>query len=82
MTLMEKYGDAIYLNVNNDILISRLKLAAKDRPIVLGKNEEELRQYVAELRLKCEHHYKRAKYIIDGENPDLEMVADLLTAGN
>jgi shikimate kinase len=82
MTLMEKYGDAIYLNVNNDILISRLKLAAKDRPIVLGKNEEELRQYVAELRLKCEHHYKRAKYIIDGENPDLEMVVDLLNAGN
>jgi shikimate kinase len=82
MTLMEKYGDAIYLNVSNDILISRLKLAAKDRPIVLGKNEEELGQYVAELRLKCEHHYKRAKYIIDGENPDLEKVVNLLTAGN
>ncbi len=50
MTLMEKYGDVIYLKVTDETLVNRLKKAAEDRPIVLGKSEAELRQYIADLR--------------------------------
>lgn len=78
MSLMEKYGHVIYLRVSNETLIARLKHAVKDRPIVLGKTEEELRQYVADLRERCEHHYNRAEYIVDGEIPDIEKVAAML----
>jgi shikimate kinase len=67
MSLMEQYGDVIYLKVADETLIKRLKRAAKDRPIVLGKSEDELRQYVADLRNKCEHHYLRAHYTVDGD---------------
>lgn len=75
MALMEKYGDVIYLNVSNELLVERLRHAAKDRPIVLGKSEAELRAYVAGLRERCEHHYLRAKYIVAGDNPDVEEFA-------
>lgn len=68
MSLMEEYGDVIYLEVTNETLVNRLKKSAKDRPIVKGKTEEELRLFVAELRNRCEHHYKRAKFIVDGEH--------------
>ena len=78
MALMEKYGDVIYLNVSNDLLVERLKHAAKDRPIVLGKSESELREYVVQMRERCEHHYLRAKYIIAGDNPDVEEVIRML----
>lgn len=78
MSLMEKYGHVIYLKVSNETLIGRLKHAVKDRPIVLGKTEEELRQYVADLRKRCEHHYIRAEYIVDGENPDLDAIVKML----
>ncbi len=78
MTLMEKYGDVIYLNVSNDLLVERLKHAAKDRPIVLGKSEAGLREYLAGLRERCEHHYLRAKYIVKGDDPDVEEVVRLL----
>lgn len=71
MTLMEKYGEVIYLNVTDETLVNRLKRAVHDRPIVKGKSEEELRSYIADLRSRCEHHYKRAKYIVDGENINL-----------
>jgi shikimate kinase len=71
MNLMEKYGEVIYLNVNDETLVNRLKRAVHDRPIVKGKTEEELRSYIADLRSRCEHHYKRAKYIVDGENINL-----------
>jgi shikimate kinase len=68
MNLMEQYGDVIYLKVSNETLVSRLKIAAEDRPIVLGKTEKELNQYISELRKKCEHHFLRARFVVDGEN--------------
>jgi len=72
MSMMEKHGDVIYLKVSDQTLITRLKIAAKDRPIVKGKNEVELSQYVSGLRKDCEHHYLRAKYILDGDNLKVE----------
>lgn len=74
MNLMEQYGDAIYLNVTDETLVNRLMHAAKDRPIVLGKTKEELFRYVADLRNKCEHHYRRARYIVDGERLEMEEI--------
>jgi len=66
MTLMEKNGIVIYLKADDEILVSRLKTAALDRPIVKGKSEEELRIFLAELRNRCEHYYRRAHFIVDG----------------
>jgi shikimate kinase len=78
MSLMEETGEVIYLKVSDDTLIGRLKRATIDRPIVMGKTEDELRLYVKDLRNRCEHHYNRAKYIINGENPDIEEVLKIL----
>jgi shikimate kinase len=78
MNLMEKYGEVIYLKVSDETLIMRLMEAARHRPIVMGKNEEEIREYVSEVRKKCEHNYHRAKYTVDGENTDLEKVISML----
>jgi len=78
MNIMERYGEVIYLKVSDHTLVDRLRHAAKDRPIVLGKNEEELKIYIAGLRDRCEHHYNRAKYIVNGDNPDVEAIAVML----
>jgi len=78
MDLMEKHGEVIYLSLDNDTLVSRLKVSTKDRPIVLNKSDEQLRQYVSELRDKCEHHYQRAKYIIDVKNHTIESIIKVL----
>jgi shikimate kinase len=76
MNLMEKYGDVVYLKVPDEILVERLLKAANDRPIVLGKTEAELREYIVDLRNKCEHHYMRARYIVSGDSPDLDKLAE------
>ena len=78
MSLMEEYGDIIYLRVSDETLVRRLKKATEDRPIVLGKSEEEIRQFVADLKSRCEYHYLRAKFIIDGDNLNLEELAEQL----
>ncbi len=78
MNLMEKYGEVLYIHLDNDTLVSRLKHATKDRPIVLNKSDEELREYVADLRNRCEHHYTRAKYIVEGKDITVERIINAL----
>jgi shikimate kinase len=79
MNLMEKNGEVIYLNLDNDTLVSRLKTATKDRPIVLNKSDEQLREYVSELRERCEHYYKRAKYIINGKSLSVKNIIEVIS---
>ncbi len=78
MSLIERNGEVIYLKVDNDTLISRLKKAVNDRPIVLNKSDEELRQYIEDLKSRCEHYYLRAKYIVDGKDLTVHKVLGML----
>ena len=78
MNLMEKYGEIIYLRMNNEALVSRLEKATSDRPIVKNKSRGELYQYIVDLRNRCEHHYMRARYIIDGEGLKIENLIEIL----
>jgi shikimate kinase len=79
MNLMEQNGEVIYIRVDNDTLVSRLKSAVNNRPIVLNKSDEELRSYVADLKNRCEHHYLRAKYIVEGKDLTIERILETLT---
>ncbi|MBN1416068.1 MAG: AAA family ATPase [Bacteroidales bacterium] len=72
MSLMEKYGDIIYLKVDDETLVSRLQATIGHRPVVKGRTEEELRAYVADLRRRCEHHYCRARFVIEGNKTEVE----------
>ncbi len=79
MSLMEQWGDVIYLKVDDETLIARLKIAAGHRPLVKGKSEDELRKYLADLRQRCEHQYARARFVVDGNQACVEkMLAQLL----
>lgn len=78
MNLMEKYGDILYIKLDNDTLVSRLKYATADRPIVKNKTDEELREYVKDLKDRCEHHYLRAKYIVDGKDLTVDKILNVL----
>lgn len=78
MNLIEKYGEVIYIQLDNDTLVSRLKEATKDRPIVLNMNDEELRHYVKDIRDRCEHHYQRAKYHVEGKDLTVSKILEVI----
>ncbi len=77
MELMEKYGDVLYLKVDDEILLNRLKKLTGVRPIIKNKSDEELREYINDLKKRCEHHYQRAKYTINANNSNVKDIADL-----
>ena len=79
MNIMQNYGDTIYIKIDEDILVSRLKIAvSKNRPIVKDMDVEELKKYVSNLKRNCEHHYVQAKHIIEGRNIKAEDIIFLL----
>jgi shikimate kinase len=78
MNLIEKKGEVIYLQLDDDTLVSRLKDATRDRPIVLNKSDEELRSYVKDIRNRCEHHYLRAKYIVRGKDITVDKILKVI----
>ena len=79
MNIMQSYGEIIYVKVDEDILVSRLKIAvSKNRPIVKNKSEEELKEFVKNLKKNCEHHYLQAHHIIEGRNINVNDVVELL----
>ncbi len=78
MNLMEKYGEVIYLKMDNNTLVNRLEKATVDRPIVKNKTREELHVYIQDLRERCEHHYLRARFIVDGKTLKIDELVSLL----
>jgi len=79
MNIMQTSGEIIYIRVDDDILVNRLKIAvSKNRPIVKNKSEKELKEYVTDLRNKCEHHYLQAHHIIEGRNINVNDIIYLL----
>lgn len=79
MEFMNANGVTIYLRLDEGTLVGRLKSAAKDRPVVKGKNPEEIRQYVKDILENHEHLYLQAKYVVDAKRlaPD-DLVARIL----
>lgn len=75
MNIMLKHGATVFLQVDNDTLVQRLTKATADRPIVKGKSEEELHQFVNTMREKRESFYQKAKFHVNAKDISVEDLA-------
>ena len=58
-------GDVVYLRGTPEVLFRHLKMGKGVRPLLLGKNDEELLQYIKENVKKREEYYMKAIHIVD-----------------
>jgi len=65
MDYMIEKGNVVYLRGTPEILFQHLKLGKGVRPLLLGKSDEELLEYIKENVEKREAFYMKANYIID-----------------
>lgn len=65
MEYMVGQGDVIYLKGTPEVLFRHLKMGKGVRPLLLGKNDEELLYYIRENVQKREEFYTKANHIID-----------------
>lgn len=65
MDYMNGQADVIYLKGSVDVLCEHLKMGKSVRPLILGKNDEELRSFIEEQLAHRELFYNKAKHIYD-----------------
>jgi shikimate kinase len=78
MKLINQSGTSIYIKYNSGILCSRLINAKITRPLIKGKSEQELKNYIENTLTQREVFYKQSKFIVEANNIKVEDVVGLL----
>ena len=75
MSTMKANGITIYIKLIPTVLKDRLTRARVERPLIRGKSEPELLQYIKTTLEAREAFYSQANYIVDGDKLDPENLA-------
>lgn len=67
MEYMNRVGQTVFLDVHPDVLFRRLRVAKQQRPILQGKQDEELKAFIVEALAKRAEFYRQAKYIFNAD---------------
>jgi shikimate kinase len=78
MDLINQTGLSIYLKYNPGILTSRLINAKKNRPLIKGKNKEELMEFIENTLLERELFYNKSQFVVEKNNVKVEDVIFLI----
>jgi shikimate kinase len=78
MDFMNRTGLVIYLKMTPGQLQSRLKGRAASRPLISGKNNTELLQYISDKLLEREKYYLKASIIVDSIDLDINALCNLV----
>ena len=65
MDYLNQQGDTIYLQASPEVLAAHLRMGKGVRPLLLGKNDEELMQYIRESLEKRKPFYTKAKHTLN-----------------
>lgn len=90
MDYMLSQGQTVYLKCSNETLLSRLKTARSQRPLIASKTDEELALYIESETKRREPGYLRAQYICPGDRLEsrdqisetIEYIENLLNLNN
>ena len=79
MELMKSKGTVIYLKIDSDILVERLKNAKKNRPQISDFEEAELEKFVRkQIEEREEQCYNKASIIIDANVVSADQIAMII----
>ena len=76
---INKQGISIYLKLSSERLFERLQKDAEKRPLLLGKNETELKKYISDLLDEREFYYSQSQFKISIKDHNPEEVAEAIT---
>ncbi len=76
--IMNDHGATIYIQLPANALKDRLLNSKTERPLIKGKSESELLEYISSLLAEREKYYQEARYVVNGVNLVAEALADLL----
>ena len=82
MHWINTHGCSIYFDVTVETLLRRAAQSKKTRPILAGKTEEERAAYIQQQLDARMPYYKKAHIIFPADKPDLNQLAQLISASH
>ena len=79
MQWMKENGTTVFVNISLQTAFHRIMNAKRKRPLVYGKSEYDLRQYVESHYNTRLPIYEQADFIVKGENFDIDEVLNYLS---
>jgi shikimate kinase len=75
---MKEHGITIYIQLTAGALFHRLAASKQNRPLLAGKTDVELMEYISETIKEREYFYRQCHYTVKGENLDVnEMLKEI-----
>ena len=65
MDYMNSLADTVYLKAEPDVLCAHLKMGKTRRPLLEGKSEEELHEFIKNQLSQREAYYMKARHVFD-----------------
>ena len=78
MDLMNNNGTTVYLKLSVDSLVNRLMTAKEKRPLILNKDEKQLREFVNRQLEKREDVYHQAQYTVKAKDLNVNELASFV----
>lgn len=76
--IMNRHGATVYIKLAPAILRDRLLKSRTERPLIRGKSGRELDEFITGLLKQREKYYDQAALVIDGTDPDLNVLVEAL----
>ncbi|WP_286144981.1 shikimate kinase [Bacteroides caecimuris] len=67
MDFMNQTGKTVFLDVHPDVLFRRLRVAKQQRPILQGKEDDELKVFIVQALEKRALFYHQAQYVFNAD---------------
>lgn len=80
MEVMNANGLTIYIKLSPEALAKRLSGPQQVRPLVAGKTNDELQNYIEEKLSEREPFYKKAKVVVDADNIEIDALVRVIEA--
>ena len=78
MQIMNDHGCTVYLQLPPEALRDRLLHSRTERPLIKGKSETELLEFITSLLAKRDRYYRQARHTIDGLNLKIDDLVSLI----
>jgi shikimate kinase len=81
LSWMKEHGITVYLRMPAGALFHRLISSKQQRPLLAGKTDVELMEYIMETLREREYFYNQCHYVIPGENLDVQAMLHEIERG-
>jgi shikimate kinase len=78
IAIMNENGASVYLELPPSALADRLKKSPTPRPLIQGKSETELLEFIRQLLGTREEYYRQARFTVDGLNISVDILTKIL----